>query len=747
MKKRTYRTGAVARHSLIATAVGSLFTSTLAIAEPMFQQSIMPKPDNSRWVDNYVEFGAGGVKTDSATGKAYKFGEFTGLNNDDPFAIVRFNWLFRSTDNDANYIRANGQDLGLDTHKLSIEGGEQGTWDASFSAERLVRSELSPAQFVHSGLGSNILANPLGNTTITAANASLKAFDIEQTRDIYKLGFKGILSNNWDLKVNYREDVRDGNRLTGIYFNANPAVIVPYAIDDKTQQVDVTLGYVSKAIEGQLQYSYSKFTNNEDRFKVQRVTATAADAQMSLNPDNDYLQVTATGVYNFSKSSRAKAQVSYALARQNDTLLPYNSAGTTTSAAGTLPTSIDAKVAITNADFSFMTRPIEEMGMKVGYQFRDADNQTERLRVVYFGRDTTTVPTANSSNDRKTAPMSTREQRGYLDIDYEIAARTQLRGALEHAITEYSLADVDKLNTTKATLDLRRTFSDEFTGNLGYTFTQRTGDSYDKNVYFRQTYTPTYVSSAGGQFTNSPQMRSFMFNDYDEHRVRSLANWVASEAITLGASVDVYDRQYKGNECNKSYAPTNYTLPDYCTGTNQMLGGNVNFDLQWQPDENLLTFAFLTLGQTEAAINGQSWASTSLVNLSNPATRWSGKMSYTDETVGFGVKWQTTSKLELGGQYSYGESNGKTDIKLAVPNSSTMPDTETALHSINLFAKYVYSYKYTFRFNYLYENLEVKDWAYDGFTPFSNTGLIMTGQQSPKYENHVAGVSVAVSIW
>lgn len=766
------------RLTLAAAAIATLFIAVSASAEPLFQNSLMPKPDLSRWTDNYVEIGAGGVSTDAASNKSFKFGEYTGLQDEDAFAIVGFNWIFNSRANDALYLRTNAANLGLETRKFSLEGGKQGSWGLSFSADRLLRSEIDDARFVHNGLGTSNLTNPAAGVVGSAATAPLylKGFDIEQGRDIYRLGLRGILGANWDYKISYREDNRDGTRLTGLPFGTGTiqAAIVPYEINDKTQQVEAALGYLTKAIEGQLAYSYSRYENSLDRFRVENVNGnTNPVAQMSVMPDNEYHQLNLTGAYNFSRNTRAKALLSYGIATQNEAFLPYNSAGAGITSGTLLPArSLDGKMINTLADLALMTKPLEEMDLKFAYQYRDVDNRTPRNTYLYYSRDTTTAPNAATpaGNQRTTAPVSTTEQRLSVDGDYQIAARTQLRGLLEHTITDYTLTDRTQTKTNKAAIDLRRTFSDEFLGNLGYAFTQRTGSAYDKNTHFRESYTGVFALTTNpltgvttsavqnGTLTNHPSMRSFMYNDFDESRIRTSGSWTASETLTAGASVDGYNRDYKGDNCGTPLDPKavallgTATLPDTCLGTQKALGGNANIDLQWQPDENLMAFTFYTLAQTKTEIDGRVWSKGNSAaptpTLNNSLANWYGTMTYTDQTFGLGAKWQVTPKWELGGQYAYSDGVGKTSIKSNTAGAATpLPELESTLDNVNLYAKWVYSSKLTFRFNYLYEHLVSKDWAYDGLTPTTNPGLLMTGQTSANYENHMVAVSVALATW
>ncbi|MBK9021275.1 MAG: MtrB/PioB family outer membrane beta-barrel protein [Sulfuritalea sp.] len=97
-----------------------------------------------------------------------------------------------------------------------------------------------------------------------------------------------------------------------------------------------------------------------------------------------------------------------------------------------------------------------------------------------------------------------------------------------------------------------------------------------------------------------------------------------------------------------------------------------------------------------------------------------------------------------------GSSDVTTAAGYAQANSGTggsVPDTWSRLHSLQLFAKWDYSKQITWRFNYLYENLNSYDWALSDVGAQSNAGILLTGQQAPRYSNHVFGVSAVVKSW
>ncbi len=754
------------RRRTVALAVGAALAALAAapaLADPLltiklFRDSevMFRDADMSRWADNYVELGAGYNSNDSV-----RFGQFSGLTDKGAFPIAGFNWITRDQANDAQYWQIHGANLGLDSRKFKAEGGVQGRWDASFSFDGLKKSQTESAMFIHQGLGTSNLTLPAGWAAAadprSIAATLLQPFEIKHGRDIYRLGLKGLLGKEWDYKVSYREDRRDGTRMTGMSFSVGgEAAILPYQIDDRTQQIEAVLSYTSKLAQFQLGYNYSRFSNGLNAFNVQNPFATPGTnsaGRMSLAPDNDHHQIFATGAYRFGKTARLSATYSYGIARQNEAFLPYSANGTAATTA--LPrSSLDGKVVNTLLDIALTTKPIDKMNLKVAYQYRDNDNRTPIAQYTYAGRDAAAVGAATSANVRTNAPVSTTENKLSLEGDYEIAAKTVLRAGLEHSNKKYTLSDRTDTQTNKLSVELRRPISDEFLGSVGYSHTQRRGSDYDKNVYFRNTYTGTGFQATNG-LTNNPSMRSFMYADFDEDRLRAAGNWTVSETVSLQGSVDGYQQKMRGPNCGQfsdalqPLAITPGALSGTCLGRESADGGSASLDLQYQPEENLTTFAFANFSQTGVREIGRVWSRAPGGTNSGAldSNNWNGDMIYRDHTVGFGLKWQPEEKWDFGGTYVLNQGTGMSGVTNNAGTAQPVPDTWSRLHTLQLFAKWDYSKQLSWRFNYLYENLNSYDWALSDVGATSNANVLFTGQQAPRYSNHVFGVSAVVKSW
>lgn len=737
-----------------ATAIGALNAGT-AIAEPMLHTpSFYRTADMSRYVDNYLELGVGYNSKDS-----YGFGEWSGLREDGAYPIVGFNWLTRARDSDASYWRLSGSGLGLETRKFGLEVGNQGRWKINASADRLVRSEIDDARFVHpNGLGTSTLSG-IGTVPITTATP-LTPYRIEQGRDFYRLGLTTNLSQTWDLQVQYREDVRDGTRVMGVPFTGFGSTSnLPYEIDDHTQQLDATLAFANQTSQLQFAYHFSRYENDLTALNLQNPNTTPTNigggatvpspttGRVSLMPSNDYHQLSVSGMHQFTRNVRLAAKLSYGLGTQDQQFLPY----TTGAAALALPrNSLDGELRRTLFDLSLMLRPTAVSNLKIGYQHFDHDNATPISSYTYARQDADQGQIPGTSFDRKNAPLSTTENKLVADGDIRVGANATVRGLVEYSQKDYKLSDRSQTETTKAGVEFRRPIFDTLSGSVGYDYTQRTGSEYDRYAFIAASYVNPQLA------IYHPSMRAYMFSDYSQNRLRASTNWTASETVNLQGSIEGYQQQYEDTGCsavNPTQDPSFGVMPDNCLGRNLAEGGALNLDLQWQPEENFTAFVFVNYSLLTTEQSGRAW--TNATAAIDSTRDWRATIDTEDHAVGTGFKWQPdeAGRMSLGGHYVFTDGRNKVNMITALAGETAVPESTNHSHSIQLYAKWAFDRSTTFRLNYLYETRESKDWAYLNpatglpYGPVVSPAFVWTGQDAPRYENHVVGVSVALHSW
>jgi MtrB/PioB family decaheme-associated outer membrane protein len=786
MRKTDQATIALSPKPLAIAVALVLGSPATLLAEPMLQVPLTTGADMTRYDTNYLELGAGYNSTDS-----YKFGEYTGLYKEGGFLIGNANVRKRLGTDELGYVNAWGYNFGLPTFQLGAEGGQQGRYWANIGYDQLSRYQYDDTKFIFNGLGSSSLTVKPGSVPATGivqppASAALisgfETFEIKQERDIFRLGGGLYLGKDWKISVNYRQDNRDGSKLIGSVMGStggNPrSVIIPYDLNDQTQQVEVRADWTGKQGQLNLSYWYSKYSNDAPSLTWQNPYALVAGTvagvgyptgfgRLGLMPDNDFHQVQATGGWNFTPTTRMTGTLAYSIMKQNDAFLPYT-INTQTLAVPpvALPrSSLNGEIKNTLFDVSLLTRPFTPLSLKLNYQYRNHDNNTPSDVYAYVGGDVAAQPTAaavaagaNNGAIRRNLPPGTEENKFRIDGDYKLAQRTLLRGWYQYAKINYEEAADELRSNTSNNLfgaELRRVMSETWTGALRYVYDQRRGSDFSVTRPYVASYTAGTV--AANPVDNVTTLRQFFMADYNKSTVGATATITPMEQVTLGVRADYYQVDYKGPDCggpNDQVTPA-VPFPAECLGRTKADGGSFTLDGSWMPVDGWNLFAFYTYQQYGTDQASRSWGG---ANPPQNANRdWAVKLDYDDNTFGLGLNFKPLDKkYDVGvlyvfsdgtGSYSPSVSSVSATAALGLPAPVLVPDTRTRMNSIQLYAKYQYSKNLLFRFNYWFQDLNTNDWAYDNATMTSSNNVLLTGQQSPKYSANVFGFSVAYTGW
>jgi MtrB/PioB family decaheme-associated outer membrane protein len=788
----------------LAAAI-ALALAAPVMAEPLFQVPLYGNADMTRYETNNVEIGIAGA---DVNGARYKFGEWNGLFRDDAFAIANFNWLSRDTTS-GRYASAFGWNLGVPTRQIGAATGKQGLWGISAEFDEITHAQTDQASFIFNGLGSDRLTLPAGFPGVTAGNsqppsnaAAINAFErsgfgVKTDRDIYKLAGNLTLGNGFEATANFRYDQRDGTRITGAVMGnsgGNPrSVLVPYAIDDNTTQLEAALNYYSRDLQFTLSYWYSKYRNDQDSFTWQNPYAAISGwegpagvgfptgfGRMALPPDNDFNQIQATAGYNFNPTTRLTATYQYGVARQNDLFLPMtiNVAPLVTPGLATpfpMPAdSLDGKIKNTLVDVAFTARPLDRLALRLDYHYTDHDNTTPDRIFVYTPGDTLSqviipngkTPEDVNSNFIRTNPIpGITENKFTADADYRLMRGLTLRGFYEYRKTDYKPAEDElradtHLNEIGAELKFRG--NPVVNGFVKYMHDERRGSDFSTNrPYAAMVTLPTLVFN---NFDTNPTMRQFFVADYDQDRIKAQATVTPGESpFSVQLMGDWWKRVYKGPNCGgaNDQLLLNQTppivFPNECLGLRDAQGQSYTVDGQYATGNGVSLYAFVTWSRYDTNQLGRSFSGVSQGTA--PATMgqsadtnrdWIADSRTTDTAIGAGLDWKPEGKpYSAGIQYLY--NDGTTRISesagsaLAAP--LPIPDVKNKLHSLQLFGRWQYSKNLLFRANYWFQRYRSQDFAYDNASPTSSNNVLLTGQPSPSYTAHVFGVSVAYTNW
>jgi MtrB/PioB family decaheme-associated outer membrane protein len=411
--------------------------------------------DTSKWKCKYCEFeegfsgevelGAGYVSDDS-----FKFGEYNGLYEKGGYFIGNAKGRYR--DEDAYYMDLFIRDLGLEKRSIGIEGGRQGKYKLFLRYDEIPHYISDSAVTPYLGSGSELLSLPAGwvragtTDSMTQLESSLHQVDLKTKRKRVDVGIGYTPASNWEYKVKYRHEEKDGQIATaGAFFFDAAQLIKP--VDYVTDQVDASVYYNSEKFETSIAYYGSFFKNNNDSLTWDNAytsTFGADSGQLAQAPDNQFNQFILSGGFHMGDATLASAEVAMGRMEQNESFLPY----TTNSglAVNPLPSnSLGGIVDTLTANLKLVSNISEKWHLHAAYTYNDHDNKTPRLNFdswvstdIAVSGSATTVPYSFTENDFK------------ISADYRVVRSTKLAFGYDYDAIERTYQEADKPRKTRS---------------------------------------------------------------------------------------------------------------------------------------------------------------------------------------------------------------------------------------------------------------------------------------------------------
>jgi len=508
---------------------------------------------------NSLEAGAGYVSQDSA-----KFGQYNGLFNKGIYGIfnldVRGGGAYDS--GDPTRWRINATDLGLETRDVRGEYGQQGKFKITYGFDQLTsqRSDSYQTPYLGSGtdrftLPSNWLVpvvpqvNPTSGNfralspitglapanvggVVTPPTAAQQAIvnniiandvpdfhnvDIGTKRTTYDGGFSYNIDPHWDFKVGASHQTRDGTKLMSMLSLAagTSAVVLPDLINQTTDQYNVSLNYTDEKAFFQVAYYGSVFKNSVGSITWQNpFIQTPTFSTMSSAPNNQFHQLSVTGGYNFSPTTKLVLYGSYARNTQNDNFLsdPGNSP------LGLPASSLNGLVDWKAFNAKLTAKPIKGLNLLAGYKYDDRDNRTPVNTYEFYDAGEPKASTASpfnavlglpagtlgsNINIYANRPYSKKVNQFNLDADYAVAKGQALKGTYEYQQIDrkcdgswINCADAPRTRENTLRAEWRANVVENLSSRISYAYSQRKVD-YDENAWLALVPMANFVPAGG----------------------------------------------------------------------------------------------------------------------------------------------------------------------------------------------------------------------------------------------------------
>jgi MtrB/PioB family decaheme-associated outer membrane protein len=680
-----------------------------------------------------ITLGAAGVATNR---RSSKFGEYTGLDDDQGFVVGSTDLSYYRQ---GYFMNLQSEDLGLDNRSIFLESGKFNDYKLTVSFSQIPHLLWNESKTPFDGFGTNNLTLPSGFTRSTNASgisfSGVNDADLEvDSRDNLDVGYLKSFGNN-QIRLGFTRVTKDGIRSLGGVIGTNAggakSITLPEAFDQKAEEGTITFSHNGEDGQIQLEYFVSLLDNKigsvsfEDPFQGSLAfgAGTAPDqGVISRAPDNQYHRFSLTGGINLPKSTRISGIMEYGLSVQDEDLLSFSS-GT---GLDLLPRrTADAKIQTLHFSLNATSNPLPKLTTTAKFRHYQTINDTPKTIFLAIVNDTGSQVDSSNTRALFNLPYDYIQDKFNFDVAYRIFPSTNFKMGYDFNLLKRDFRAVESTveNTFKATL--RSHYFSWANANANFSYGERDGENYDTSRVFESRHTPEFVTP--GSFDAVPDLRRYDIADRSRLKIGTNLHISASSKLDFGISYnfleDDYDESVLGLRNNQ----------------NQTVAVDANYSL----GENGTIFAYYTHEDGESQQIGRSY-NPFIPNAAFSINRnWEVLNENIGNTVGIGVnRSYYEGQLTFSADYSF--SQNISDFSFMTGSSLTasesLPDVRSTLHRFQLQGEYLVSKTVSVGLNYLYENLSYDDFALDGFDPSAgsfNNNLVLLRGDITDYGAHV----------
>ena len=671
--------------------------------------------------EGQVEFGIGIADKDE-----FLYSPFPGIDTS-PFLVL--NADLEGTSDDAAW-RVTARELGIDTRALSADYENDAGYSlfGEYWQNPSRQNGTLSTPFVN--IGSTELQLPAGwvagdeTGDMPDLQTSLRQFNIGTERRRYTLGGDSTFGPGMTFKATAVYETKEGMELIGgaigrgfgldnpPYGVGTRATLMPVPIDYQTTQLDMKLGYQKPKYGVELGYYLSVFRNGHDSLSWEnpfslditggsghggQFPLASSAGTLSLYPDNQFHRLSLSGNYLMGQTTRFYGMVSAGMMKQDQTFLPL-SANPALAAPPVLPVNdLDADASVTDAYLRVTSKPLPKLSLKAAYRFHSRDDNDRLLGAYnYYALDSSEI-----GREVISSPYYYRKQEFDLSARYRISSNTSIG-------LEYELEDI-----LRDYVDIEREDVDEDRFGAHVDFRPLDNLSFWIHGEHAERSGSNYVTAIG----ENPLLRKFHFADRTQNNFLVRATYDLNDSVSLSASYDRLEDEYDNS----------------VVGLQDAVHDIYSFDIAYQFNENLSFHGFVSREEATSRQTGST---------DGVSVTWSADYEDTIDSFGVGLEWQAIpERLKL--SLDLAMSDGSEAVTLSSSSPVVQyPDLTSDMLSIRLSATYQYDKQTDIRLTYWHEQLDTDDWALDDLDVNSTPNVILTGEQSPNYDDHVVMVSV-----
>ncbi|HEX4235686.1 MAG TPA: MtrB/PioB family decaheme-associated outer membrane protein [Caldimonas sp.] len=687
----------------LLAALGVLGAATAASAQVDTSQwkcTSCPYPKGTTTTGS-VDVG-GGYVSDSSQ----KFGDYTGLDHKGGFLGLDGNVSRRS--DDGYWFDLSGADLGIDSRRLWGQGGREGIFSLDLGYAEIPRHLSEGAATPFLGTGGNVLTlpagYPAGDTGSMPLASTLQPIDIGYKYKRLDLGGTLLTGRDWNARVSFRHDERDGTKATsGSFFSSSSQLVAP--VNEKTDQAEVSFAYATRKWQATLSYEFSSFRNDNSALTWSNpflpVTPGATAGQLALAPDNQFQQLRGTAGYDITPTIRISADAAFGRMTQNDAYLPATINPILAPTVPALPAqSLDGKVDTFNGGVKLTAAPIEGVRLVASYDRDRRDNRTPINSYPVVSTDTFL-----QASERRNTPFSYTTDKFKLNGDYTggLPWSMRLTGGVDQDYRARTYQEVSQTRETTLWGKAAAQPIEKMTASLKLAHSWRNNSVYGTSIWFG--------------YPENPLLRKFYLADRLRDSVEGHLDYAINEKVSLGVSADYANDDYNHSE----------------VGLTSAKSANLAFELSVAFSEATQGRGYLQSQWVRSQQNGsQAFA----------GPDWTGRQKDQFDTLGVGIKHAAIpNKLDLGADLTISRSRSDISVDNAAA-APPFPTAKTTLDSLSLYGLYKLKDNLSITGGLTFEHYDTDDWRLDGIAPATIPNLLAFGTQSPHYSVTVLRVAL-----
>lgn len=646
--------------------------------------------------ESNIEFGIGHVTVGNR-----EFGKYNGLNEQGIHGLFNADIIHRD-DTSGTWLKLRARDLGLESRELRFDHEKQGNWGYYLEYNQITRHEPNQAYTGVSGIGGTQLTIP--NPAARSGLVNLKT-----ERDRFGLGLSKQLSDAWNIKIDFRNENKDGARLWGRGTTGGTGLFefTPEPINSTIRQLDAVLGYTGKRLHLSGGYYGTMYSNQHSALGFTGGAAGLSTfTPLALPPDNHSHQFYLSGSYAFTPTTHGNFKVAYARARQDDAFV----SGVNVPLAPGIGNNLQGRVDTTLVQTGLTARPLPKLTLRGNFRYEDRDDQTPVLRFNTLAGPTSTFDGTNE-------PRSIRTTSGKVEASYALPMAFRLTGGIDYDEKERNTSAVRVVTFRKRTeeiayrTELRRSMSDTITGAVAYIYSERDGSRF-----------LTTTLNNGTAAASGNRVAPIHLADRERNQLRLTLNWQPADPLSVqfrvDGSSDKYDQIHALNIGPRDGDARNYAL-----------------DLAYSFSDKWQATAWASHNVTKQ--KQSQHAGSGVAGLV-----WDAGLKNNGDAFGLGLRGKPYSWLEVGSDLSYSNIKDSFDqqrLNAVSPGTvvAPLPDITTKITRLQLFAKYMIQKNTGVRLEFIHDRFDTNDWTWANWTYTDGTRLL----QDPLQKTNFVGIS------